>query len=155
MSPPAEAEELAALKEHWRQWTGIVERIAQRRGRLSPGDAGSYPALHEALLAACSDRAAAAQGADQAFFERLSGLVRPWLTVEALARTDHKTLGHLLRRCHEVTRALGMEQPVAPRQRGIGVEAALILGLAAAGGVGIWLAWTTPEWLEETWVAIQ
>jgi|SRR5438445_49935 len=155
MSPPAELEELAALKEYWRQWTGIIERIAQRRGRAAPSDATAYAELYEALMAACCDQAAATQGADQAFFERLAGFVRPWLTVDALARTDRKTLGDFLRQCQEITRTLGVVEPVAPPWRPLGVGAALVLGLAAAGSVGLWLAWTTPEWLEETWRAIQ
>src|SRR5262249_41950941 len=146
--------ELAALKEHWRQWTGVIERIVQKRGRPGPSDTRPYPGLHEALMTACGNQAAAAQGDDRAFFERLARLVRPWLTVDALARTDRKTLRDLLGECREIKRTLGVVEPSPPPWRLFGAAAAVLVGLAAAGLVGLWLPWTTPAWLEETWAAI-
>src|SRR5258708_28821547 len=78
---PAEPD---ALRQHWQEWTAIVEQFARRshsRHRLEPQ---AYLALQQQLLELCRERAGTAPEKHRAHYQGLEDLVRPWLSLRVL-----------------------------------------------------------------------
>jgi hypothetical protein len=89
------------LRQKFRLWTAIVAFSLRRRGALRKMNKDAFAALQRDLLAACEAQAVAADGQRRAFFHRLEGLLRPWLSPEALAQADLEIHQQLARECHE------------------------------------------------------
>ncbi|CAN5716558.1 hypothetical protein BH23PLA1_BH23PLA1_28650 [soil metagenome] len=152
------------LRRNWRRWTAIVELFARRRSvrkRLGPGE---YEAAYRALLAACRDRAAAAEGPEQAYFETLEDLVRPWLTTHSLARADREILNDLVQRCRQFEQELcgrPWHAALADRARKLtwfAMPLALGALVALSWSLG-WLPTAPPDdlrvWLLSAWLSIK
>src|SRR6185312_8980281 len=98
LSPEEVARMDAALRTAWQRWTAVVEAFVRGRGsrRVS---AAAYQTLHTELVDLCRAQAEAAEGPQRAAFERLQGIVEPWLTPDNLAAADRETLASLLQTC--------------------------------------------------------
>jgi hypothetical protein len=106
MPESARATAPRALLPGWRRWTGVVAACARRTWSPGLGDARSYADLYQEVMGACREAAAAATGPEREFYEMLGGLVSPWMTLEALTRTERDILGDLLQRSREAERRL-------------------------------------------------
>jgi hypothetical protein len=139
--------ELAALRQHWRWWTALVEVFAGRHRGARVVDPEEYQALHRQLLAACRTLAGGAEGPERQLYQRLEELVRPWLTVYALRQADREILLDLLVRCRQAEQELPSQ--FRPRRVPRWAAAALI-GIVA---VAVLLVFTAGAWfLDQEWV---
>jgi hypothetical protein len=144
MPESARVKKARDLTRCWRQWTGAVAACAHRS--VPPGlTVASYGELYDDLLEACRAAAAGASGADREFYQALEGLVRPWLTLEILVRTDQELLADLLGRCQEADRRLRGKQPRPPSRWALSAGSAavivlLILATAAVFALDWWQA---------------
>ncbi len=144
---PAPAGPLPALLGPWRRWTAVVTGFATRRGisRIAPEQ---YRALYQQVLDACRAHAAADPArADD--FRRLEALVRPWLTLQTLQRTDAAMLQALWVQCRQVELDLsGGREPGAP-----GKWVALLLLALGPLVLAAWLWTHGSRWLASLPVA--
>lgn len=106
MPEEARAKAGRALLPGWRRWTRVVAACARRSWSPALGDEKSYADLYREVTDACGAAAASATGPDREFYEMLGGLVRPWMTLEALTRAERDILHDLLRHCQEAERRL-------------------------------------------------
>jgi hypothetical protein len=118
-----------------------------------------YASLRANLIAACQSLAAADDG-NGGYYARLERMVRPWINLRALDRTDGEILFMLLEQCREVERELKgrrwrLEWPsrvgavLPPARAGTGrrwrpewrLRFGPALGVAVAAAVGLGLVW--------------
>jgi hypothetical protein len=136
--------DLAGLRKRWQEWVTIVEFFARRRGVPYRMDLRTYRRLHGGLLDELLSHAGSSDGEQRVFFLRLEELASPWLTPEALARTDREILYDLLNRCHQAEWELGAGRKWIYRAaRWAG--AIVILEIVAALGILVWRM--DPGWL--------
>ncbi|MCI0379304.1 MAG: serine/threonine protein kinase [Gemmataceae bacterium] len=96
----------SALKQCWRQWIGVVRAVASRRTPNWQGE--EYDQLHALLLKELSRARDRADAAQRATFEKLAGLVQPWLSAQTLAAADQATIRSLLELCQSPADELGL-----------------------------------------------
>jgi hypothetical protein len=127
----------AALRREWPRWTKVVAGYCRRGWRRRAMRPTAYAALYARVLAACAACAAAVpDGPQHDFYESLAELVRPWVSVEVLCRTDREILLHLLDRCRDADcRLRGV--PTATGLRWAPSRLLLPLSLAALGGLAL------------------
>jgi serine/threonine-protein kinase len=77
------------LRRPWRRWVQIVEALAGRRGCRGIGS-GAYQALYHDLLETC--RADAAAQPQSPIYQQIEELIKPWLTLHILSRTEPEIL---------------------------------------------------------------
>jgi hypothetical protein len=94
------------LRDRWSRWTAIVALHARRRPGRRGVDPRAYATLRNDLIAACRSLAEA-DGERRSYYTALEDLVRPWIDLRVLARTDREILCTLLSRCREVEQDLG------------------------------------------------
>jgi serine/threonine protein kinase len=139
LHPPAGP--LPNLLRPWRQWTAVVTSCATRCG-LSRLNTEKYRALYQRVLHACRAHADA-DPARADFFQHLEALVRPWLTLQTLQRTDAAMLGALARQCRQVEWELsGGREPLSS-----GKWIALLLLLLGPPALVGWLWTHGSRWL--------
>jgi hypothetical protein len=101
-SAPAAPERLdPALRPLWRRWRTLLQIIIKGSGpaRVNPE---TYRFVHTALLLACRSAAEAAVTSQRrAFYQELTSIVQPWLTLQTFARTESQMLQALLERCRQ------------------------------------------------------
>jgi serine/threonine protein kinase len=102
---PIEVTESRTLWKTWHQWTAIVEHFALDRSHRNVNRI-AYSNLYNNLLAACRARAAKARGPRQEFYQRLEGLVLPWMTPKVLKSTDQEILLSVLSYCRRFEQEL-------------------------------------------------
>jgi hypothetical protein len=121
-----------ALRDRWSRWTAIVALFARQRPARRRVDPGTYEALRGDLMQVCRARAAAEEG-KRGYYLGLEDMVRPWIDLRVLDRTDREILAALLRRCHEVERHLAGGQHILhwPSHLGRGS----VIAIAVAGVV--------------------
>jgi serine/threonine protein kinase len=106
---PTREEELpidAELPQEWSRWTLFVASLVSApdgRPRIS---SRAFELLRKHLVEACEAQAAATAGPRREFFERLAGLVRPWLNLGVLTATEPEILFSLLSHCAQALREL-------------------------------------------------
>jgi hypothetical protein len=152
-----QADEL--LKESWRRWTQIVESFAMRRPSRHRLSSQAYRGLHRGLMQACHSRAGTTFGAKRQFFLGLEEVVRPWLNLEALARTERSILDDLLVRCRQAEQELADPRQIPlPDRRWVGIGSAA-LGVVAVIALFIWMArqfWLTHrDEIEDWWDGVR
>jgi serine/threonine protein kinase len=132
----------------WRQWTAVVADCASGRGR-SRYSSEKYRALYQRVLDGCRAHAAAdPAGAD--FFHRLEALVRPWLNLQTLCRTDAAMLEALGRQCRQVEWDLsGGREPVSR-----GKWIALLVVLLGPAALMAWFWTHGSRWLASLQVTV-
>jgi serine/threonine-protein kinase len=118
-----------AVRDAWRWWTDAVAAFHNRR-RPSLDDAG-YRRLQEGLLATCRNSAASGPQQQRAFYRRLEEIVKPWVSLQSLERTEPELLASLMTQCRRAERDLGIRRP--------GRRLVRWLRLAAAPALGLWL----------------
>jgi serine/threonine protein kinase len=119
----------ADLRQVWRQWLALVERIAEGAEQV-PDTA--YRTLHSRLLSICRAELPAAQGAGREVLQRLEMLTEPWLTPHALATTDQEALAGLLLACRQLDQELGGRSGLLSLLRWPLLLGSLFLGLVLA-----------------------
>ncbi len=102
--PPANEGE---LQRRWARWYAVLDRV--QRGERAGLGAEEYRALHLALLGALRNHADGASGERRALYQRLAGVVEPWLSLENLVSTEAPTLRSLQARCQQYSRPLGLQ----------------------------------------------
>jgi hypothetical protein len=93
------------LRDCWSRWTAIIGLFAWRRParrRVNPRD---FAALRTELIAVCRSLAEA-DSQTGSYYGGLEEMVRPWLNLQVLDRTDQEILLMLLVQCREVEREL-------------------------------------------------
>ena len=90
-----------SLRKCWNCWTAVIALFAQRHPARRRVDPRAYAALRRELMAVCRSLAEA-NLRHRAYYTGLEEMVRPWLNLRVLARTDRGLLGTLLQRCREV-----------------------------------------------------
>jgi hypothetical protein len=106
-----------AFLDHWRRWIAVVEAFAVGQGHLYRARPREFHQLHQRLLDGCDARAAAAEAGKREFFQRLAGLVKPWVNPDALARPDREVLYSLVILCYEAEQKLAAELADTPAAR--------------------------------------
>lgn len=157
--------ELTELGEHWQRWAAVVAHFSNGRKRKHPISGNAYRQLHGALLQSCKAAVNAVDESKLPSLQRIESLVRPWVTVEALAGAGTKNAQRLLGQCQQVN---GVFQGVPAKSRaggaavGASPKAGLpILLLAFIIGIGITLialnwdqlsAQVSPKYDTQLWV---
>ncbi|HYV38752.1 MAG TPA: protein kinase [Gemmataceae bacterium] len=95
----------AALRDVWRQWFAIVQRLAA--GEKLRLDTNSYRHLHRELLQAAKALAKSQDSPVKCLAERVETVVEPWLTPQTLCSLDRSTCAALHRTCQDLDKALG------------------------------------------------
>jgi hypothetical protein len=129
-APPAPAARPpvpASFRRAWARWTAVVEALARRPDWPPCGEQG-YRGLYRGLLEGCAAHADR-PGEEGAFFRELETLVRPWLSLAVLARTEPALLEDLAVRARRAGDKLGVAAPA----RGWALLAAAALLVLAAG----------------------
>jgi len=125
------AVDMVALKEHWRQWSGIVAQFAKRRDAQPSIQHGEYLALHNALVQECQTLATQSDAAQEAFFLEAKGIVKPWLTPQSLAQAESHVVIRLAQQCRTIERTLvGRRFALRGRLRRITVVAIALAAVA-------------------------
>jgi serine/threonine protein kinase len=94
----------AAFVDNWRRWTALIGSAARGRGqRINPR---SFQQLRKRLIEGCETGARATGAGWRELFERLAGLVKPWVTPQTLMRTDKEILASLLLICQQADQQL-------------------------------------------------
>ncbi len=127
VGPTVPPPDTAALRDHWGRWVGLLEAVVRHPGRVPCGEQ-AYRELYRALAEGCAAHAAHGSAAERRVFGRMEELVRPWLSLTILVRTDAALLRDLARRAREAGRALGVPaaQPWLPW---LGAAALLAAGM--------------------------
>ena len=118
----------AQLKQMWRRWTGVIQRVVMPRRRTFAVTSRDYRQLHQELIRVL-DLAGNSNEAKDCVYRRLRKLCKPWVTLESVQQAEKPVLRNLLVRCHQEEvhwcgHALG-------GGRAISVKAVAIAGLAA------------------------
>jgi serine/threonine protein kinase len=79
----------------FRQWMAMVELTLTRRGSSHGISREAFRALQRELVAACQAQQRGAPDQRSAFFQRLEGLLKPWVSPRALAETDPEIHGQV------------------------------------------------------------
>ncbi|MEX2287859.1 MAG: hypothetical protein WD648_12270 [Planctomycetaceae bacterium] len=141
MSHSVRPTQLADLKELWRQWTAIVDRLAHRRRGGARISRGGYRALHATLLEACDAPMAASDAMSADVPKRLGEIAQPWVTLESLKDSNQQILKSLLDRCLDAERnLLGRSRRLVNLQKLISVcllLAAVIIAIVHINGTQI------------------
>jgi len=96
-----------ALLPYLRQWLAVIKLFAHGKGARQRVSPRVYQELYDRLLTACRAQAGDAEADSWRYFWKLGELVRPWMTVEALAGANRDVLCDLLNRCQQVEQQLG------------------------------------------------
>jgi hypothetical protein len=99
------------LNDLWWQWVRVVELVANGSRSRTPLAPQQYRLLHADLLRTLHAQANEAKEPHQTFLLELASWVKPWLTQEALLRTDQEILHDLLHRCVQAGEKLGRRPP--------------------------------------------
>jgi serine/threonine protein kinase len=97
-----------SLSQAWARWTAVIEDLARQPGLL-PSDEQAYRKLHRSLLEQCAAHALRASEKRAMHLQQLDDLVRPWLSLVILARTERALLQDLAQRARQYGRALGLQ----------------------------------------------
>jgi hypothetical protein len=103
--------EVDMLNNLWWQWVRVVELVANGSRSRLPLAPQQYRLLHADLLRALNAQANDATESHQTFLLELASWVKPWLTQEALLRTDQEILLDLLQRCEQAGEKIGPRPP--------------------------------------------
>jgi serine/threonine-protein kinase len=89
---------LSQLRQKWWRWTAIVELTyrCRARSKIAPE---AFRAVQRELVEACRAGQITADPARRSLFERLEGLVKPWVHLRALLSIDQELHCDLLRYC--------------------------------------------------------
>jgi hypothetical protein len=120
------------LRDCWCRWTAIVGLFALRRPARRRVDPGVFVALRQQLIEVCQ-RLAEADKQKSSYYARLEEMVRPWINLRVLSRTDQEILFMLLLRCREVERELTGKRRNLEWQPQIGLFLAIAFAAGAAG----------------------
>jgi hypothetical protein len=154
--------EVAALKARWCRWVEVVELFARRRSGRRRVDSQDYVDLYKELIRDCHELGEAANEVERNFYRYLEDLVRPWLTLSVLARSDRDILLDLLVRCREAERQLGLRSWT--RMIPDWVPRAMVLSLFVAIGITLFVAgaggWHSAlgrlrGWSDDVWFAVR
>jgi hypothetical protein len=135
---------MAELTRRWRRWTAVVELFARRRRARRRVDPTAYERLHRELLGACRSLAGAADEGRRQCSRRLEELAGPWVSPEALERSDREACIDLLAQCRRAEREFGVRPRAWPRALSLARLLTLAAGLAVAA---LWLAPSAWAWL--------
>jgi hypothetical protein len=105
MRDEREKANLKALCDCWSQWTDIIALFAQRRRARRFVNPRAYSALRAELVAACRSLAEI-DTQKRSYYLGLEEIVRPWLSLGVLRRTDNELLVFVLQRCREIEKEL-------------------------------------------------
>jgi hypothetical protein len=100
------ATDTVPLRLSWARWVQVIDGLVRRQG-VSPGGEHAYQELYRALLAGCAQDARQADEETRHRLRHLAELVRPWMSLSTLARTEALLLQDLAGRASEAGRALG------------------------------------------------
>jgi len=113
-------------------------RRVVRRPRISQAD---YHALQHTLLDACRSRANHSEDSERQLFQKMAGLVQPWVTLDSLMRANRHTLNELL------SRSRAFEYQLNGRSVSTGLSKVVQVSLVAAILVGL-LIILLPYWTD-------
>jgi hypothetical protein len=149
------------LRRRWSEWTAIVELFACRRGARKWVDPRAYRALRQELIIACRSLAED-DPSNAATYRALEEMILPWLTPEALDRTDHELLVFLLNRCRQVERRLRgrlgrvqVPRRLVPIALGAVGMAVILLWSGKVDAILASLVGRLQDWSTELWIAIK
>src|SRR6516162_2708861 len=91
----------AELKVLWGRWTEVIALYAFRRQHRPSLDPRAYATLRIQIIAACQSLAET-DGQQGSYYAGLEEMVRPWLSLDVLGRTDNELLACLLTRCRQI-----------------------------------------------------
>src|SRR5262249_28149854 len=133
--PEGDPPDERVVRRLWSEWTAVVEGTLTDPNRTRSASEATYGEAHRALVQGCRGLARTADSTLRPMFQRLAGLVEPWLTPQTLAATDRPTLRALLLSCRQAERALGWHGP-----GGFGRWAVVGLALVLSAIAGVWLS---------------
>lgn len=134
------------LCEGSEQWTELVEALHGKRGCGGWTEA-SYRGLYDGLILACRQAAGAAPPERQRLYRQLEEIVKPWVSLASIERTEAEMLASVLTRSRQVGQALGTWRP----RRSVNVwlrswaAPLLLLWLLVQGALAGWRLWTILE----------
>jgi hypothetical protein len=124
-----------SFRQAWARWATLVESVARRPG-VRPCGEDNYRALYHQLMQGCAAHGGVTR--EGALVRRLEELVRPWMSLEVLTRTERLILADLAARARDGAAALGV-----PLRDGswlpvlltlLGLSGLLLLGLTGQNG---------------------
>ena len=142
MSVKEHTGDLGDLRHFWRSWMRVVAQCTRRvvrRPRISPAE---YNALQHTLLDAC--RCLEKESKDDPerhLFQKMAGLVQPWVTLDSLMRANRHTLNELL------SRSRGFECQLGGRSVSTGWSRLIQVSLVIAILVGL-IVLSLPYWTD-------
>jgi serine/threonine protein kinase len=104
----------AAFREKWHHWLAIVEVSVKRRGARHWINPRAYQALQAGLVNMCRAEASSGERKRRDFFQRLQGLISPWVTAETLTQTELEIHFSLLELCRQMELEINTWAGVAP-----------------------------------------
>jgi serine/threonine-protein kinase len=110
------------LCDHWQRWSELIAAFARGHG-WGRWTEPSYRRLHEQVVLGCRQQASLGSADRRLFFQRLEEIVKPWISLDCLERTEAEILNSLVAHCRRV-------EPVfaVPRRW----DLSWVVGLAAA-----------------------
>src|SRR5262249_11129874 len=99
--PEGDPPDERVVRRLWSEWTAVVEGTLADPNRTRSASEATYAEAHRALVQGCRGLARTADSTLRPMFQRLAGLVEPWLTPQTLAATDRPTLHALLVSCRQ------------------------------------------------------
>jgi hypothetical protein len=126
---------LKVLRKCWSRWTDIIALFAGRRRGRHMVDPRVYKALRNELITVCHTLAET-DSQKESYYLALAEIVRPWLSLGVLRRTDLELLGFLLLQCQQVDKELNRKAWWRPRHLGPS-RSALALTLCGAFVFGV------------------
>jgi serine/threonine protein kinase len=104
----------AAFREKWHHWVVIIEVSLQQREARHWINRRAFAALQTELVQACRAEASEGERARRAFFQRLQGLVSPWVTPDTLTQTELEIHLSLLQLCQQAEAEMSTWGGTAP-----------------------------------------
>jgi serine/threonine protein kinase len=88
-----------ALQQDWHRWTLLIYSLLSAPDSSPRISSPGFEQLRKRLLETCEAQAATTASPRREFFERLAGLVRPWLSLRVLSATEPEILFSLFSHC--------------------------------------------------------
>jgi eukaryotic-like serine/threonine-protein kinase len=105
-SPASSSLRETTLQKDWRRWTALVRALAQGGVKRRPINRRSFQLLQSRLVESCNTLANLSDGPRRDFYQRLAGLVKPWVRPGILLEADKDLRSSLYVLCQQAEQEL-------------------------------------------------
>jgi hypothetical protein len=162
MPSSLEPPELVELREIWKQWTLLVQKLSYGpRGAARRMDEQMYQRIHRSVLEACQSMINRSTGSDRVQYQECLGLAKPWLSPQVFQVAEHDLLVDLRSRCESIARRLECWtwlDALRPWRKQIASLGAVVAAGCLLAVTADRVLYPLLEWLDQgrrlTWIAI-